>query len=86
MAEHYGHDNLGEYSPHFNFSIIDYSVMAGSQALKLGSAGVRKLSESQVFKSKCSPRCLGTRWKHCYKWMDLVCRPPCLFTMMLQVT
>ena len=39
MAEDYGHDNLGENSPRFNFSIIDYSVMAGSQALKLGFVG-----------------------------------------------
>ena len=46
MAEHYGHDNLGEYSPCCNFSIIDYSVMAGSQALKLGLVGARELNES----------------------------------------
>ena len=46
MAEHYGHDNLGEYSPHFDFSIIDYSVMAGSQALKLGLVGAQDLNES----------------------------------------
>ena len=46
MVEHYGRDNLGEYSPHFNFSIIDYSVMAGSQALKLGLVGAWELNES----------------------------------------
>ena len=46
MAEDYGHDNLGENSPRFDFSIIDYSVMTGSQALKLGFVGVRELNES----------------------------------------
>ena len=46
MAEDYGHDNLGENSPRFNLSIIDYSVMTGSQALKLGLVGVRELNES----------------------------------------
>ena len=46
MAEDYGHDNLGENFPHFNFSIIDYSVMTGSQALKLGFVGARELNES----------------------------------------
>ena len=83
MAEDYGHDNLGENPHHFNFSIIDYSVMAGRQALKLGLQ-VRKslMNLKQVFKSICSPRRLGTRGKRCYKWMDLVHRPPCLFTMM----
>ena len=28
-AEDYGHDNLGENLSRFDFSIIDYSVMAG---------------------------------------------------------
>ena len=46
MAEDYGHDNLGENSPRFNFSIIDYSVMTGNQTLKLGSVGARELNES----------------------------------------
>ena len=46
MAEDYGHDNLGESSPHFDFSVIDYSVMTRSQPLKLGSVGVQKLNES----------------------------------------
>ena len=46
MAEDYGDDNLGENPPCFNFSIIDYSVMAGSQALKLGFVGVQDLNES----------------------------------------
>ena len=46
MAEDYGHDNLGENSPRFNFSIIDYSVMTGSLALKLGFVGARELNES----------------------------------------
>ena len=46
MAEDYGHDNLGENSPRFNFSIDDYSVMTGSQALKLGFVGARELNES----------------------------------------
>ena len=87
MAEDYGHDNLRENSPCFNFSIIDYSVMTGSQALKLSFVGARSLTNlTQVFKSICSPRRLGTRGKHSYKWMDLVYRLPCLFTMMPQVT
>ena len=46
MAEDYGHDNLGENPPHFDFSIIDYSVMAGSQALKLGFVGAWEFNES----------------------------------------
>ena len=46
MAEDYGHDNLGESSPRFDFSVIDYSVMTRSQPLKLGSVGVQKLNES----------------------------------------
>ena len=46
MAEDYGHDNLGENPPRFDFSIIDYSVMTQSQPLKLGSVGVWKLNES----------------------------------------
>ena len=45
MAEDYGHHNLGENPPHFNFSIIDYSVMAGSQASKQSFVGVRGLSK-----------------------------------------
>ena len=45
-AEDYGHDNLGENPPHFDFSIIDYSVMAGSQALKLDFVGARVLNKS----------------------------------------
>ena len=46
MAEDYGHDNLGENSPRFNFSITDYSVMTKSQPLKLGSVGAWKFNES----------------------------------------
>ena len=46
MAEDYGHDNLGESPPRFDFSIIDYSVTAGSQASKLDSVGARELNES----------------------------------------
>ena len=46
MAEDYGHDNLGENSPRFDFSIVDYSVMTGSQALKLDFVGVWELNES----------------------------------------
>ena len=46
MAEDYGHDNLGENSPCFDFSIVDYSVMTGSQALKLGFVGAWELNES----------------------------------------
>ena len=46
MAEDYGHDNLGENPPCFDFSIIDYSVMAGSQASKQGFVGARELNES----------------------------------------
>ena len=46
MAEDCGHDNLGESSPRFDFSIIDYLVMTRSQPLKLGSVGVWKLNES----------------------------------------
>ena len=45
MAEDYGHDNLGENSPRFDFLIIDYSVMDRSQLLKLDSVGVWKLNE-----------------------------------------
>ena len=45
MAEDYGHDNLGENPPCFDFLIIDYSVMAGSQASKQGFVGVWGLSE-----------------------------------------
>ena len=46
MTEDYGHDNLGESSPRFDISGIDYSVMTRSQPLKLGSVGVRKFNES----------------------------------------
>ena len=46
MAEDYGHDNLGENPPRFNFSIIDYLVMNRSQLLKLDSVGAWKLNES----------------------------------------
>ena len=46
MAEDYGHDNLGENPPCFNFSIIDYPVMAGSQVSKQGFVGVQELNES----------------------------------------
>ena len=46
MAEHYGHDNLEENPPCFDFSIIDYSVMTRRQPLKLGSVGAWKLNES----------------------------------------
>ena len=46
MVEDYGHDNLGENPPHFDFSVIDYSVMNRSQLLKLDSIGARKLNES----------------------------------------
>ena len=46
MAEGYGHDNLGESPPCFDFSIIDYSVMNRSQLLKLDSVGAWKLNES----------------------------------------
>ena len=45
-AEDYGHDNLGENPPRFDFSIIDYSVMAGGQASKLDLVGVWVLNES----------------------------------------
>ena len=46
MAEDYGHDNLGENSPHFDFSIVDYSVTNRGQTLKLDSVGAWKLNES----------------------------------------
>ena len=46
MAEDCGHDNLGENSPRFGFSVVDYSVMIGSQALKLGFVGAWELNES----------------------------------------
>ena len=46
MAEGYGHDNLGENPPHFNFSIIDYSVIHRSQLVKLDSVGAWKPKES----------------------------------------
>ena len=42
----YGHDNLGENLPRFDFSIIDYSVMNKSQLLKFDSVGAWKLNES----------------------------------------
>ena len=45
MAEDYGHDNLGENPAHFDFSIIDYSVMAESQASKQDFVGTWGLSE-----------------------------------------
>ena len=35
----------GENPPRFDFSIIDYSVMAGSQTSKQGFVGVQGLSE-----------------------------------------
>ena len=35
----------GRILPRFDFSIIDYSVMAGSQASKQGFVGARGLSE-----------------------------------------
>ena len=46
MAEDYGHDNLGENPPRFDFSVIDYSVRNRSQLLKLDSVGAWKLNES----------------------------------------
>ena len=46
MAEDHGHDNLGENPPHFDFSIIDYLVMAGGQASRLDFVGARVLNES----------------------------------------
>ena len=46
MAEDYGHDNLGESSPRFDFSGINFLVMTRNQPLKLGFVGVRKLIES----------------------------------------
>ena len=46
MAEDYGHDNLGENPPRFDFSIIDYSVMAGSQVSKQRFVGTWELNES----------------------------------------
>ena len=46
MVEDYGHDNLGESSPCFDFSIIDYSVMNRSQILILDSVGAWKLNGS----------------------------------------
>ena len=46
MAEDYGHDNLGVNPPRFNFSIIDYSVIAGSQVSKQDFVGARELNES----------------------------------------
>ena len=42
----YGHDNLGENPPRFDFSIIDYSVMNESQLLKFDSAGAWRLNGS----------------------------------------
>ena len=46
MAKDYGHDNLGENSPHFDFSIVDYSVMNRGQILKLDSVGTWMLNKS----------------------------------------
>ena len=46
MVEGYGHDNLGENPPRFDFSIIDYSVMNKSQLLKLDSVGAWKPNKS----------------------------------------
>ena len=40
----------GRILPRFDFSIIDYIVMTGSQALKQGFAGARGLNESQTSK------------------------------------
>ena len=36
----------------------------------------------QVSESICLPLGPDTTGQHCCKWMGLVCRPPCLFTMM----
>ena len=79
MAEYYGHDNLVENPPRLDFSVIDYSVLNKSQLLKLDSVGVWK---PKVSESICLPQCPDTTGQCCYKWTDLVCRPPCLFTMM----
>ena len=46
MAEDYGHDNLGENPPRFDFSIIDYSVIAGDQASRLDFVAAQVLNES----------------------------------------
>ena len=45
-AEDYGHDNLVENPPRFDFSIIDYPVMAGGQASKLDFVGAWVINES----------------------------------------
>ena len=45
-AEDYGHDNLGENPPHFDFSIIDYSAMAEDQVSGLGGEGVWTFNET----------------------------------------
>ena len=45
-AEDYGHDNLGENPPCFDFLIIDYSVMAGGQVSGLGGEGAWKFNET----------------------------------------
>ena len=37
---------LGENPPRFNFSIIDYSVMAEDQVSGLGGEGVRTFNET----------------------------------------
>ena len=45
-AEDYGNDNLGENLSRFDFSIIDYSVMAGGQASRLAWVGAWVFNES----------------------------------------
>ena len=86
-AEDYGHDNLGENLSCFDFSIIDYSVMAGGQASRLDYVVCRCLmNHNQVFENMCLPRCLHTNGKHCCKWRQLAHCPPYLFMMMPQIT
>ena len=38
----------GRILSRFDFSIVDYTVMTGSQALKQGFAGVQGLNEFQI--------------------------------------
>ena len=59
MATHVGGNSLkrpkimlmttwGRIFSHFDFSIVDYMVMTGSQASKQGFAGVQGLNEFQI--------------------------------------
>ena len=75
----------GRIISRFDFSIVDYTVMTGSQASKQGFAGAQRPNELAI-RSLYSPRHPDTRGKCCLKLTDLVHCLPLLFTMMPHVT